>query len=79
MTDLRFKRVMRLDTVQRHFRLARVMWERGIPGKGGYSVKLSFGLIPRFFGWHRGAQNDATVTFMGIRIHYCRSYGGRFA
>ena len=42
MTDLRFKRVMRYDEIQGHFRLFRVMWEIGIVGDGqGYSNMLS--------------------------------------
>lgn len=74
MANLRFKRVMRLDAVQWHFRLFRLMWERGTVGDGsGYSAKLAVGLMPKVF--HR---DGGRVTILGLRVHYCRSYGGIF-
>lgn len=75
--NLRVKRVMRFDEIQRHFRLLRIMWERGTLGGGyGYSVKLAFGLWPRLLGYDR---TFSILTVLGLRIHYSRSYGGRFA
>ena len=76
MSNLRFKPVMRLDEIQRHFRLFRIMWERGEPGYGGYSVKLAVGLHPKVIGYDRTFK---ILTICGVRIHYSRSYGGRFA
>ena len=78
MENLRFKSVMRLDTIQRHYRLFRVMWERGNPGFGGYSVKFSVALTPQLFAFRREA-NGWFVTLCAVRLHYARSYGGRFA
>lgn len=80
MSNLRFKSVMRLDTIQRHFRLFRVMWERGEVGFGkGYSVKLAIGLRAKLFGFCRDAKTDFILTVCGVRVHYSRSYGGIFA
>lgn len=81
MKNIRIKRVMRLDTIQRHFRLFRVMWERGEVGfgNGGYSVKFSVALTAGLFGWHRDSRTDWMLTAFGLRLHYCRSYGGIFA
>lgn len=76
MTNLRVKSVMRVDTIQRHLRLFRIMWERGDPGFGGYSVKLAVGLHPKLIGYDRKCN---ILTICGVRIHYSRSYGGRFA
>lgn len=75
MKNLRFRRVMRFDEIQKHLRLFRIMWERGEVGvpNGGYSAKLSVGLMPKLF--HR---EDGRWTILGLRIHYCRSYGGIF-
>lgn len=79
--NLRFKWVMRLDTIQRHFRLFRLLWERGNVGDGfGYSAKFSVALDASIFRpIHRDANTDWMLTILGIRLHYCRSYGGRFA
>jgi hypothetical protein len=75
MKNLRFKRVMRFDEIQRHFRLFRVMWEVGTVGDGkGYSAKLAVGIMPKFF--HR---EGGRLTILGLRVHYCRSFGGIFA
>jgi hypothetical protein len=80
MKNLRWKTILRLDTIQRHFRIGRLAWERGIVGDGdGYSVKLAFGLWPRLFRWQRDARCDTLICIMGLRIHYSRSYGGRYA
>ena len=80
MKNFRFKRVMRLDTIQRHFRLFRAMWERGTVGDGdGYSAKLAVGVLPRLFAFQRLAPHDVMVVLAGLRVHYSRSYGGRFA
>lgn len=75
MKNLRFKRVMRFDEIQRHFRLFRVMWEVGTVGDGkGYSAKLAVGIMPKLF--HR---EGGRLTILGLRVHYCRSFGGIFA
>lgn len=76
MKNLRFKRVMRFDEIQGHLRLFRIMWERGEVGQagGGYSAKLAVGLMPKVFHW-----DDGRLTVLGVRVHYCRSYGGIFA
>lgn len=71
---LRVKGVFRFDEIQRHLRLFRVMWERGVVGDGhGYSAKLAVGFRPKLFHW-----DDGRLTIFGLRIHYCRSYGGTF-
>ena len=75
MKNLRFKRVMRFDEIQHHFRLFRVMWEVGTVGDGkGYSAKLAVGMMPKLF--HR---EGGRLTILGLRVHYCRSFGGIFA
>lgn len=79
MSNLRIKPVMRLDTIQRHFRIVRILWERGEPGFGGYSAKLSISVRKRLIGFYAAAQHDWMLTILGVRVHYCRSYGGRFA
>lgn len=81
----RFKWVLRLDTPQRHFRLFRMVWERGTFDGRGYSVKFSVGVECRWFyleGFNRDRRcwkYDWRVTLLGLRLHYARSYGGRFA
>lgn len=81
MKNFRVKRVLRLDGIQRHFRLFRVMWERGEVGNpnGGYSAKLAVGVAPKLASYHRDATHDWLVIIFGLRVHYSRSYGGRFA
>ena len=76
-----FRWIFRVDTIQRFLRVARVVWDRGTVGDGtGYSAKLSFALDPQMFRWfERDATTDCRFTFLGVRVHYCRSYGGRFA
>lgn len=81
---MRLKRVMRLDTIQRHFRLFRLMWERGIVGfgNGGYSAKLSIAVEPKLFRKEPAKNlgfNGWLVTVFGVRVHYERSYGGIYA
>lgn len=80
MMNLRVKRVLRVDEIQRHIRLFRVMWERGEPGKpgGGYSAKLSVALTPSLLHWGCDSKTDWLLTVLGLRLHYCRSYGGIF-
>ncbi|MCZ7496276.1 hypothetical protein O8B39_17385 [Agrobacterium rhizogenes] len=79
--SLRFRKVLRSDEIQRHFRLFRLLWERGTPGVpgGGYSAKLAIGLRPRFFERERESGKAFLFTILGLRIHYSRSYGGIFA
>jgi len=77
---------LRIKTPSRRWRrnwygynLFRVCWENGEPGDGvGYSNKLSVGLSPRWFGWLRQTLGDLEVYLLGLRVHYSRSYGGRF-
>lgn len=77
---MRIKWVFYWDTIQGFLRVGRLMWERGTPGDGsGYSVKLSFALDPRIFQPLRtDALSDWRLTVFGLRVHYCRSYGGVF-
>lgn len=78
---MRIKWVMRVDTIQRFFRVCRVMWERGVVGDGeGYSAKFSVAISPHVFSpIRRDAKHDWRVTILGVRLHYARSYGGVFA
>ena len=78
--NLRLKTVFRRDEIQRHFRLFRVLWERGEVGApgGGYSAKLSVALTPVLWNFSRDT-HDWRVTVLGVRIGYTRSYGGIFA
>lgn len=59
-------------------RLLRITWNRGTPGDGvGYSCKLTLALRPSFYSWHR--EGDGwLLTIAGFRLHYRRSWGGRF-
>lgn len=79
--NLRLKTVFRRDEIQRHFRLFRVLWERGEVGfgNGGYSAKLSVALTPRLWGFSRNESHDLLITVLGLRVGYTRSYGGIFA
>ena len=82
MKNLRFKLVLRRDGIQGHYRLFRVMWERGEPGKpgGGHSNMLSVALQPKVFGWGAGYSFDGwLLVFLGVRLHRKRSYGGIFS
>lgn len=74
---MEYKIVMRLDAIQRHFRLFRLLWTKGKVGDGnGYSAKLSFGLIPKLFSYERLSQYDIALIVFGLRFHYKRAYGG---
>lgn len=76
---MRFKPVLRFDEIQRHFRLFRLLWERGTVGDGrGYSAKLSVALTPHLWHFSRGVTHNWLVTVLGLRIGYARSYGGIF-
>lgn len=77
---MRVKWVFRRDTTQGFYRVLRVLWSRGNPGDGvGYSAKLSVALHPRLWSApKRDTRMDWRVTFLGVRLHYCRSYGGLF-
>jgi hypothetical protein len=73
-----FKWVGRYDPRNRLLRLCRLVWDRGIVGDGkGYSVKLSLGLRPALLHWRR-EWDGWLATLFGVRVHFCRSYGGRF-
>lgn len=81
MTNLRMKWILRRDEIQRFHRICRVCWERGRPGfpGGGYSAKLSVAWDWRLFRLPKSdAGSDWRFTIFGIRLHYCRSYGGVF-
>lgn len=73
-----FKTVWRYDSCNKIFRLFRFVWDVGTVGDGkGYSNKFSLALTPRFFRF----QSDVwewKIVLLGLRIHYIRSYGGRF-
>ncbi len=73
---MKVKTVFRLSPSERTFRLARVLWTRGVVGDGeGYSAKLSFAVRPVLF--HRGPELFGwDVTVFGLRVHYQRAYGG---
>ncbi|HBS81366.1 MAG TPA: hypothetical protein DD989_22355 [Pseudomonas sp.] len=74
---MRVKKVMTWSPSEKTLRLLRVMWENGTPGKGGYSVKLSLALVSRFARWER-CRYEWALTLAGVRLHYRRSYGGKF-
>jgi hypothetical protein len=76
--NLRTKRVMRYDPIQKKLRLLRVMWERGTVGScRGFSAKLSLSLVPRLLGRLK-ADNGWRFTLLGVSVSYRRSYGGTF-
>ena len=70
--------------------LTRLYWNRGTPGDGkGYSVKLSLSLCFAWYDLWVGAflktkGRDGFILFLcllpclPLRVHYQRSYGGRF-
>lgn len=77
---MKLKTVFRWSNHQRMFRLFRVCWTRGtvgVPG-GGYSAKLTVALAPRLFRFGDPWCDGWSLTLLGIRIHYIRSYGGIF-
>lgn len=78
---MRFKSILRYDEIQRHFRLFRLLWERGEVGKpgGGYSAKLSVAVEPKLFRFEKGVTHVWLLTLLGVRVGYARSYGGIFA
>lgn len=76
---MKVQTVFRADPVARLYRIARLIWDCGVVGDGkGYSNKLSVALMPRLFGWKR-EYGGWIATMLGLRVHYSRSYGGRFA
>lgn len=79
MKNLRLKHVFRYDEIQGHFRLFRVMWERGEVGKpgGGHSNMVSVAVQLKLFEWDAEGEHWLLVVF-GLRIHRKRSYGGVF-
>lgn len=76
-----FRFILRRDEIQRIIRIARITWQKGVVGfgAGGYSAKLSIAASARLFAWSHESRTDYEVTLFGIRVHYCRSYGGIFA
>ena len=80
MTNLRFKLVMRHDEIQGHYRLFRVMWEKGVVGTGeGYSNMVSVAAQPKLFLFDRPSPGSWLLVVCGVRIHRKRSFGGIFA
>ncbi len=78
---MRVKWIFRRDTIQGFIRILRVTWERGQPGRpgGGYSAKFTVALDPALFSFiERDSATDWRFTLLGLRLHYCRSYGGIF-
>lgn len=75
-----FVYVGRYDREARILRLLRVCWDRkGGPGKGvGWSSKFTVALQPKLLQWRREYGHLIVVLF-GIRLHYARSWGGRYA
>jgi len=73
--------ILRKDYPQGFFRLLRIVWVRGTVGipDGGYSAKLTLAVWPKLVGWERLCSTDWSLTLLGLRIHYSRSYGGIFA
>lgn len=80
MSNLRFKSVFRHDKIQGHYRLFRIMWERGEPGRpgGGHSNMLSVAVQRKLFKWDAEGEHWLLI-ILGLRIHRKRSYGGIFA
>jgi len=80
MSNLRIKWVGRLDEIQGHFRLFRVMWERGEVGQpgGGHSNMVSVAVQPKLFAYKRITCGSWMVIILGLRVHRKRSYGGVF-
>lgn len=86
MRDLRFKSVMRRDPTTAMFRLLRVMWETTDPWikptdqRRERFHKLTLALRPALFHAAKDGYGDGWfLTVLGIRVHYQRSYGGRYA
>lgn len=76
---MKFKRVMTIDRRSRHVRLFRLTRDVGEVGDGkGYSEQVSVGLVPRLL-WASVSRNDVIATVFGVRLHWQRSYGGRYA
>lgn len=73
---MKIKPVFRYSPTERTFRVGRVVWTNGVVGDGdGYSAKFSLALRPVLF--HRSDEFAGwDVTFLGLRFHYQRSYGG---
>lgn len=72
------KWVGRYDRDNHVLRLTRWTWTRGEVGNGGYSAKLTIGLRRTAFMWQREF-GGWLLTILGVRLHYCRSFGGLFA
>lgn len=68
---MKLKRVMRWDRDARLLRVRRVTWGDG-------HRKLSLGLRRRLFAYRR-EWDGWLLTVLGVRVHYQRSYGGRYA
>lgn len=72
-----WKLVLRYDPTNKLLRICRAMWTRGEFGEGGYSAKLSLGLHPVLFRWRREF-SGWSLSILFLRLHYMRSFGGRF-
>ena len=75
---MKIKKIMRWDDTQRKYRLFRATWTWGDVGYGGYSVKVSLAIRPKWLGWGKEYWG-CTLTMLGFSMHYKRSYGGTHA
>lgn len=76
---MKIKAFVRYDDDMRMVRLGRIVWQRGAVGDGnGYSAKVSLALWPKLFRLERGF-HEVSVTVLGVRLHFAKSYGGVFA
>lgn len=75
-TKLQLKLVFRYDPVWPKFRVCRLLWTRGLVGFGGYSAMLSLSFRPLLWLLRYGANDEWRAVFLGMELHYLRSYGG---
>lgn len=75
---MKFKKVFKLSRHEKKIRLFRVIWCRGLVGSGGYSAKVTVGIVPRFFMFNRTGGDDVRLVVCGVDIHFRKSYGGFF-
>jgi hypothetical protein len=83
MSGLQLRWIGRLDRSARIVRLLRLTWwvQDWSPREKGY--KLTVGLRPRLLEVNREERSEANgewiLTLAGVRLHWRRSVGGRFA
>lgn len=91
MCPLRIQWIPNLIRSERRICLTRIRWERGAPGTGGYSAKLSISLcfMPEDFWigvfWKRRTKNELThrgtiylclFPMLPLRIKLIKTWGG---